>query len=83
MAKPANDNEPHDPNTADITPGRAKKILRLRALALEIAELSAELENDLVDKPARKRLMASVKPTPEDYAEVAAAMRRKKVNRHG
>ena len=72
MDKAANDNAQNR-----VTPTQAKKLLRLRALALELVELTKDLEHELVDKPALKRLSASIRPRPEVFAEVAAARRRR------
>jgi len=59
------------------TPSQVKKLLRLRALAQEILKLTEDLNHELVDREAQKNLEATIKPSPEVYARVAAARRRK------
>lgn len=55
---PSNDNDP------------AKRLLRLRALALEIVELTQDLEPPAADKPTRKSSTIDAQPTLEDYIEL-------------
>lgn len=74
---PIDPENPENPEVVKTTPGQTKKLLRLRTLASEILELTKDLEHELVDKAALKRLTASLKPSPEHYAKAAAARRRK------
>jgi len=83
VTKPANDNDDAAVVAQlSITPWQAMQLKRMRALAEEMLELAAKLEEDLFDKAAKRKLLESIEPTTEDYAEMAR-LRRKRGLRNG
>lgn len=81
--KPANDNDPQQPNqlAPALTPKQARELAELRALAKRVFDLATRLEQDLVTGDTRKRILAATQPSAAMVARMAELRRKKGLSR--